>query len=109
MIRRMPEDETSPGGSRILRHEGAHSSDEPSLSVGDPDLIQAVDDHLDRCFGRTDRSVFHEVLSPMVHVDVHLVPPKEEFPCQQEEFPCPTSAPCHLRDGRVADVAPRRA
>ena len=36
--------------------------------------------HLDRCFGRRRRSVFHELVSPIVHLDVHVVAPSERYP-----------------------------
>jgi hypothetical protein len=72
------EDEVSPGGSRIFRHEAA--DEEPPFSGGDAAVIEAVTEHLDHCFGDLDRDVFHEIVSTTVHVDVHHVPPSDEFP-----------------------------
>jgi hypothetical protein len=71
--------EFSEGGSRIYRHE-AKDSDELDFATGDGALIEAVDDHLDRLFGSEDRSVFHEIVSTTVHVDVHFVPPSDDRP-----------------------------
>ncbi|MEM1424057.1 MAG: suppressor of fused domain protein [Planctomycetota bacterium] len=59
----------------IIRHE---MPDEPGeLSIGDGELIDAVCAHFRRYFGETE-NVFHEILSPHVHVDVHVIPPNEE-------------------------------
>jgi hypothetical protein len=72
-------EEKSPGGSQIYRHENAPRG-EPSISHGDPEIMAAVEDHIDRCFGDDPgRIVFHELYSPDVHLDVHLVPPGQEF------------------------------
>ena len=61
---------------RILRHEQAA---EPTFSGGDADLIEAVDDHVTEHFGAPS-NVFHELVSPYVHVDVHVVEPTDERP-----------------------------
>jgi hypothetical protein len=76
-------DEMSPGGSEIYRHESQSQPDELQLSRGDPELISAVESHLDECFGEAERWVLHEVLSPTIHLDVHVVPPSEAFPFQR--------------------------
>ena len=71
----------SPGGSRIYRHD--EPSEAAGLSHGDPQLIEAIERHIDRCFGPAERWIFHEEVSPHVHVDIHLVPPTDEFPVQR--------------------------
>ena len=76
----MAREETSPGGSRIFRHRPREG--EPEYTGGDPALVEAVDDHLQEHFGDYDGNVFHEVVSPLVHVDLHLVPATEERPWQ---------------------------
>ncbi len=84
MISRAVSDETSPGGSRIYRHENAPAQGGRRVSGGDPGLIEAIDQHLDDCFGdEGDRLVFHELVSPTVHLDVHVIPPTEEFELQR--------------------------
>jgi hypothetical protein len=65
-------DEVSPGGSEIFRHEARERELEPT--GGDPELIEAVQSHVETCFG-SESSVFHEIVSDLVHVDVHVVPP----------------------------------
>jgi hypothetical protein len=64
--------EVTPGGSEVFRHEPREREFEPAM--GDPDLVEAVGDHLESCFG-AEPSVFHELVSDLVHVDVHAVPP----------------------------------
>jgi len=65
-------EEVSPGGSEIFRHEPRERELEPT--TGDPALIEAVDRHLGEHLGEQG-SVFHELVSDLVHLDVHFVPP----------------------------------
>jgi hypothetical protein len=58
-----------PGSSRHQQPTG-----DDSLSVGDGDLIEAMTGHFERHVGTVD-VVFHEIVSPYVHVDVHHIPP----------------------------------
>jgi len=70
------EPERSPGGSYIERHGQAA---EPSLSGGDGELIEAVVAHIEAHVG-DPAWVFHQLVSPYVHVDIHVVAPTEERP-----------------------------
>ena len=63
--------EFSEGGSEILRYDTRRIPFTPA--VGDTALIEAVQDHVEQHVGPIS-SVFHEVRSDLVHVDVHLVP-----------------------------------
>jgi hypothetical protein len=65
--------EESPGGSRIFRHRPREREFEGT--GGDPELIEAIERHLVRSFGEHEGGVFHELVSDLVHVDVHHVPP----------------------------------
>lgn len=79
-FRRSPSDEdaeVSAGGSRIYRHTKAVDGD---LSVGDEGLIEAVSAHIERHIGEPE-TVLHQILSPHVHVDIHIVAPTEARPC----------------------------
>ena len=58
--------------AKILRHQQPSGDD--SLSLGDGDLIDAVTGHFERHVATVD-VVFHEIVSPYVHVDVHHIPP----------------------------------
>jgi hypothetical protein len=69
-------EDTSPGGSRILRHKARERDFE--ATGGDPALIEAIDAHLVATFGEYDGTVFHELVSDLVHVDVNVVPPGPE-------------------------------
>lgn len=52
----------------------------PKLSKGDHALLLAMERHLDSCYGKTPRFVFHELFSPLVHVDIHVIPPSGPYP-----------------------------
>lgn len=39
--------------------------------------LQVLQEHIERCFGPVE-SVFHEIVSPDIHVDICLIPPSEE-------------------------------
>ncbi|HEX2078893.1 MAG TPA: suppressor of fused domain protein [Longimicrobium sp.] len=71
------EPELSESGAPIYRYEAP--SDEETISGGDGDLIQAVSDHVERHLGPVTQ-VFHEIVSPTVHVDVHWVAPSRRRP-----------------------------
>jgi hypothetical protein len=73
----MSDEEISAGGSRIYRHEPKES--EPELAQGDEALIEAVGDHVEQHVGPIAR-VLHEIISPVVHVDVFHVAPGESRP-----------------------------
>jgi hypothetical protein len=64
-----------PGGP-ILRHE--HRK-EPVLAQGDPELLAAIEGHVEEHFGEVDR-VWHELVSAHVHVDVLVVEPAPDRP-----------------------------
>lgn len=89
--------ERTPGGSRIIRHDARSAPGGPES--GDPDLIEAIDAHLDACFGKAGRAVFHELVSTTVHVDVHLVPPSDEFPIQRLVTSGMSAAPMTVPEG----------
>jgi hypothetical protein len=68
----------TPGGSRVFRHEGQDR--ELELADGDVALIDAVSGHLVAAFGDDRGFVFHEIVSELVHVDVHVLPPSDDRP-----------------------------
>jgi hypothetical protein len=75
------EREVSGSGAPIFRHKAREpDSDEPfEISRGDPELIDAVTDHIETHLGPFD-TVIHEIVSPTVHMDLMVVPPSEERP-----------------------------
>jgi hypothetical protein len=79
----MPDDEPihperSESGQPIYRYEEPIDQT-PELSHGDEELIAGLEAHLHEWFGDYDGHVFHEIISPTVHLDVHLVPPNDKL------------------------------
>ena len=69
--------EVTPGGSVVHRHEDAIRDLEPAS--GCSEHIELISRHIEQHLGKV-ASVFHEVVSELVHIDVHLVPPAEKRP-----------------------------
>lgn len=71
------EERQSKGGSTIIRHEERERSWEP------PGFEESVAEEVERHFagvGLEGDSVFHEIASDMIHVDVHICEPSDERP-----------------------------
>ena len=69
----MAEDvEYSTGGSQVLRHKERSIPFE--MAIGDSENIEAISEHIAEHIGPVD-SVFHEIISDLVHIDVHVVKP----------------------------------
>ncbi len=66
---------SSPGGSRIYRHGAPAEWRPPAEEV----CLQQISDHIERHLGPVE-TVFHEVVSDAVHIDVHWVKPTPQFP-----------------------------
>ncbi len=64
----------SPGGSDILRHQPQERDIEAPVETAGTDEIEQ---HFARVFGEPE-NVFHELVSDMVHIDVHIIPPRPE-------------------------------
>ncbi|MEO5802443.1 MAG: suppressor of fused domain protein [Verrucomicrobiota bacterium] len=69
--------EYSESGNPIYRYEPRKSPFEPA--IGDPKHIQAIDEHIKKHIGEVSW-VFHEIISDLVHIDVHFVNPTNERP-----------------------------
>lgn len=69
--------EVSKGGSVMYRYEERERSFE--VAFGEERTIEAVSEHIARHIGPVD-NVFHELISDLVHVDVHVVNPTAERP-----------------------------
>jgi len=72
----LPEEVTA-GGSTVYRHEARMRDFKPT--VGEGDNIEAIDAHITKHIGPV-KSVWHELISDMVHVDIHFVAPSEKRP-----------------------------
>ena len=71
-----PEAGTTPAGTPVYRHQPREREFEPAIAG---DSIEAIDQHIERCLGPVS-GVLHELVSDLVHVDVHQVPPTDERP-----------------------------
>jgi hypothetical protein len=67
----MTDDESPPGGP-ILRHKPREKDFTPA--VGESETAEAIEQHFATHIGEAT-SVFHELVSDLVHVDVHQIPP----------------------------------
>lgn len=67
--------ERSESGAPVYRHLQREKPFE--LAAGDEKTIEAIDEHIEEHVGKVD-SVFHELISDLVHIDVHLVVPRKK-------------------------------
>jgi predicted Zn finger-like uncharacterized protein len=72
-----PAQETTAGGSTVYRHQAKEREFE--WSHGDGELMEALDAHFERHIDKVE-SVYHEIMSDLVHLDVHYIPPADERP-----------------------------
>ena len=61
--------------SEIIRHEQVAREIQPS--GGDGELIDEITEHIEAHIGPVG-GVFHEIISDLVHVDIHVVSPRPE-------------------------------
>lgn len=66
------EEERSESGDPIWRHEPRQKPFE--FAIGDTESIEGIDRHIATHLGQVD-SVYHEIMSDLVHIDVHVVNP----------------------------------
>ena len=71
------QDEVSASGAPIYRHEARERPFE--VAIGDAEAIERIEAHLERYLGKSE-TVWHEIISDLVHVDVHVFPPREGRP-----------------------------
>jgi hypothetical protein len=68
-----PAPEYSESGNPILRHK---PRDKPfEMAVGEAQHIQLIEGHISKHLGAS-ATVFHEMVSDLVHIDIHIVPPR---------------------------------
>jgi hypothetical protein len=74
----MTENEYSESGDPIYRYGDKQSRDfQPPGSEGVN--IEAISDHIENCVGKIE-TVLHEIISDIVHIDIHWVKPSEKHP-----------------------------
>ena len=69
--------EKSEAGDPIYRHNA--QEDQEWQAPGEDSSLEAISDHIEQYVGNID-IVFHEIVSDMVHIDVHWVKPTKEKP-----------------------------
>ena len=69
--------ENSESGAPIYQHEHRERDFEPAH--GDSENIERISDHIEKYIGPV-ANVFHELVSDLVHIDVHVVEPTTERP-----------------------------
>ena len=72
-----PEAAVSPGGSQLHVHEARTKNFH--MATGGEQAIEAISQHIEKYIGKVE-VVFHEMVSDLVHIDVHVVAPTEERP-----------------------------
>ena len=73
----MNEETTTPSGDPIHRYSERTKDFEPAF--GDSSNMEAISDHIEKHVGEI-HSVFHEIVSDIVHIDVYWVKPSDRFP-----------------------------
>ncbi len=72
------DDGRTSGGSSIIRHEAREPGWTPP-AAGIEGADELIEEHMQSIFGPVD-SVLHEIISDLVHLDVHLILPSAEHP-----------------------------
>ncbi len=62
----------TPGGHPVYRHKERDRGFE--LAMGDSENIEEISDHIEKHLGEIS-GVYHELVSDLVHIDLHMVPP----------------------------------
>lgn len=73
----MTEQEHSESGTPIYRHTERKKDFEPAFA--DVDNTEQIDAHIEKYLG-TPTGVYHEIVSDLVHVDIHFIPATENKP-----------------------------
>lgn len=77
MVPPLDEPPHAPDGTSILRHEARARDFE--MATGDSESIEAISAHIEKFVGPIHQ-VFHELISDLVHIDVHWVRPSKDRP-----------------------------
>lgn len=69
--------EVTSGGSVVHCHEPGHRDWQPAM--GNDRLVERITEHIETHLGSID-GVLHEIVSDLVHVDIHCIEPTEDRP-----------------------------
>ena len=70
------QEEVSEAGTAIKRYTARERSSEPAFGGED---LEAISNHIEKHVGKI-ATVYHELISDLVHVDVHIVEPTDDKP-----------------------------
>ena len=94
-------DEYSPGGSAIYRYQTPEDQGfRPPADAGVS--MEAVEKHMENAFPGRSGFVYHEIMSDLVHIDVHILRPREEGDCYVLYTTGMSDLPMHLPE-EIAD------
>jgi hypothetical protein len=71
-------EEYSEGGSRVYRYENKET-EWKAPTFGKEGWSERIEEHMEKYYG-TVEFVFHEIVSELIHVDVHHIKPSERHP-----------------------------
>ena len=91
--------ELSPSGGPIYRHKERSIPFQPA--AGDPEHIERISEHIERHFGPV-AGVYHELISDLVHIDVHVVNPTPQRNCYTLVTSGLSEAPMSVPEGLEA-------
>lgn len=74
----MGKQEYSASGDPIYRYDDVKPKEFTPV-IGDENSIELISEHIEKHIGKIE-IVFHEIVSDLVHIDVHWVKPTEQFP-----------------------------
>ena len=70
---------TTGHGDPVYRYSDEERPTQFEMAIGDSENIERISAHIEQHCGGV-ANVLHELLSDMVHVDIHCVPPSDEHP-----------------------------
>jgi hypothetical protein len=100
-----PETEVLPSGGKVYRHKPRERDFQ--LAAGDSENIEAISDYIERHVGKIE-TVFHELVSDLVHIDVHVIEPTDRRPfytlVTSGMSDLPMTAPPEMEEFRYAEL-----
>lgn len=71
--------EITTGGSTVYRYDEVETPDKINIPADSCVYLEEIDQHVTKYIGAIDM-VFHEIISDVIHVDVHWIKPSANFP-----------------------------
>jgi hypothetical protein len=95
----MESQDKTPTGDPIYRYtEPAHKDLQPARGI---EHIEEISDHIEKHLGPIE-TVFHEMISHLVHIDVHYIKPSGRFPWHILVTSGMSDLPMHVPEGLEA-------